>query len=38
MLAVLLSIPAALLIGNAIAADAAYFGGNTAPAQILPSE
>jgi hypothetical protein len=36
--ALLLAIPAALLIGNAIAAIPAYFAGRTAPAQILRSE
>jgi hypothetical protein len=34
----LLSIPAALVIGNVIAAIPAYFAGRTAPAQILRSE
>jgi ABC-type antimicrobial peptide transport system permease subunit len=37
-LAVLLAIPAALLIGNAIAAFPASFAGRTAPAQILRTE
>ena len=32
MLAILLSIPVALVIGNAIAAIPAYFAGRTAPA------
>jgi len=38
IVAMFLSIPAALLIGNAIAAIPAYFAGRTAPAQILRSE
>jgi ABC-type antimicrobial peptide transport system permease subunit len=38
MLALLLSIPVALMIGNAVAAIPAYVAGRTAPAQILRSE
>jgi ABC-type antimicrobial peptide transport system permease subunit len=38
IVAMLLSIPAALVIGNAIAAIPASFAGRTAPAQILRSE
>jgi ABC-type antimicrobial peptide transport system permease subunit len=37
-LALVLAIPTALLIGNAIAAIPAYFAGRTAPAQILRTE
>jgi ABC-type antimicrobial peptide transport system permease subunit len=37
-LALVLAIPAALLIGNVIAAIPAYFAGRTAPAQILRTE
>jgi ABC-type antimicrobial peptide transport system permease subunit len=36
--ALLLAIPAALLIGNVIAAIPAYFAGRTAPAQVLRTE
>ncbi|MDQ1509332.1 MAG: putative transport system permease protein, partial [Actinomycetota bacterium] len=38
ILAIVLAIPVALVIGNAIAAIPAYFAGRTAPAQILRSE
>ena len=38
MLAILLAVPVALVIGNAVAAIPAYIAGKTAPAQILRSE